>query len=77
MRIVGQVERVADEMVAGKWPQKTAKAAVASTANPLYRDLPYLCDWKQTIEELEKGVRASNGQRLPCVVIPIATQDDC
>jgi hypothetical protein len=59
MRIVGQVERVADEMVAGKWPQKTAKAAVASTANPLYRDLPYLPAWYIVLSGWE-GTMAEN-----------------
>src|SRR5271166_1832937 len=75
--IVEQIEAVADEMLAGTWPAKVTKAAYACSANPLYRDLPYLCDWKPTIARIESGVRSSAGQRLPCVIILIATLDDC
>ena len=92
--IVVQIEDVADEMIAGKWPEKTTSAVTdasgnrlyrekakkpvtTASANPLYRYLPYLCDWKPTIAKIEKGVKSSTGQRLPSVVILIATLDDC
>jgi len=69
MKIVGQIQDVADEMLAGQWPEKPAHC--------LFPDLPYLCDWRQTIADIEKGVKSPTGQRLPCVVILIATRDDC
>jgi len=75
--IVVQIEDVADEMIADKWPQKTAKTVTTASADPLYRYLPYLCDWKPTIAKIEKGVKSSTGQRLPSVIILIATLDDC
>jgi len=77
-KIVEQIEAIADEMIAGKWPEKAATRSVAAaSANPLYRYLPYLCDWKPTIAKIEKGVQSASGQRMPGVIILIATLEDC
>jgi hypothetical protein len=75
--IVEQIEAVADEMISGRWPQKAAKTSTASSANPLYRDLPYLCDWKPTIGKIEASLKSSSGPRLPSVIVLVATRDDC
>ena len=68
-------------MIAGAWPEKTTKpgptASPSASGNPLYRYLPYLCDWKPTIAKIENGIKSPSGQRLPGVIVRIATLEDC